>query len=115
MTDLPLDDHRLKNELDVCRTTNASAYRLCFWKTLINDECTVVEVHHARKVVLAAMFDVSVASEGGVGEQLYDSGPTFSQYFHSFLDFIGITSLSPPDNEYSPLLSVPSLLWTGDD
>jgi len=95
MTDLPLDDHRLKNELDVCRTTNASAYRLCFWKTLINDECTVVEVHHARKVVLAAMFDVSVASEGGVGEQLYDSGPTFSQYFHSFLDFIGITSLSP--------------------
>jgi hypothetical protein len=45
MTDLPLHDHRLKNELDVRRTTNAGAYRLCrCWKTywaLIDDECTI--------------------------------------------------------------------------
>jgi hypothetical protein len=60
------------------------------------------QVHHTRKVVLAAMFDISVASEGGITGQVYDPSPTFSQYFHSFLHFIRITSLSPPITSYQP-------------
>ena len=45
------------------------------------------------------MFDISVVSEGGVAEQVYDSGPTFSQYFHSF---IRITLLSPLTSPIHP-------------
>ena len=43
-----------------------------------------------HRVVLVAMFDISIASEGSVAEQVYNPDPTFSQYFHSFLYFIRI-------------------------